>query len=113
MKYLFVVLCFLCSSSIACMDCGEEPPVPEREPELLLVESMPDLQVLEVDAVLDTDNQGNPENIRILNKSSALVSNTVIIKSIESVKFITQGGKSTCHVHSKKNIYYKYKFKIE
>ena len=98
---------------MACMDCGDEPPVPEREPELLLIESIPDLQLLEVDAVLDTDNQGKPENIRILNKSSALVSNTLIIKSIESVKFVTQGGKATCHANSKKNIYYKFKFQIE
>ncbi len=44
------------------MDCGEEPPVPERETDLLFVESIPNLQVLEVDAVLDTDIE-NIQNI--------------------------------------------------
>lgn len=94
------------------MDCGNEPLIPEREPELLLVEPIPNLHILEVEAVLDTSSEGKPENIRILNKSSGLVKDKIIIKSIESVNFITQGGKDTCHAHSKKNIEHKFKFKF-
>jgi hypothetical protein len=95
------------------MDCGNEPPIPEREPDLLLAEPIPNLHILEVEAVLDTSTEGKPENIRIINKSSKLVKDKIIIKSIESVKFITQGGKVRCHAHLKKNIQHKFKFKIE
>jgi hypothetical protein len=95
------------------MDCGNEPPIPEREPDLLLIESIPNLQVLEVDVVLDTSIEGKPENVRIISKNSKLVKDKIIIKSIESVNFITQGGKDTCRAHSKKNIQHKFKFHIE
>ena len=113
MKYFIFAISLLSVNAVACMDCGGESPIPERDPELLLVDSVPGLKVLEVDAVLDTNIEGKPENIRIINKSSNAISEKLIIKSIESVKFITQGGKDTCHAHLKKNVYYKYKFQLE
>lgn len=113
MKYIFIAFIFWCGSSVACMDCGNEPPIPEREPDLLLIEPIQNLKVLEVDAVLDTNIEGKPENVRIISKDSKLVKDQLIIKSIQAVTFITQGGKDKCRAHSKKNIQYKFKFHIE
>lgn len=113
MKYIFLVILFWSGASLACIDCGNEPPIPEREPDLLLVQPIPNLKALEVDVILDTGVEGKPKNIRIISKSSKLVQDKIIIKSIEAVKFITQGEKSMCYAHSRSNIKHKFKFYME
>lgn len=112
MKYLIIVFFLWCNFSWACIDCGDNAPVPELEPELLFVESDTGHQVLEVEAVFDTNIDANPENVRIIKKSMAKISDTVIIKSIESVKFIIQGEGNICYAHMKKDVYYKFKFEF-
>jgi hypothetical protein len=113
MRFFGIFLFLLSHIAMACMDCGDQPPIPESEPTLLLIEPIAGIKSLEVEAVLDTNMDGEPVNVRIINKSSDKVPDTIIIKSIETVRFITQGGKVTCGAHLMKDLNHKYTFNIE